>query len=100
MRAGLAEQTEYQRDCHIRDLVEHFRPADVGQRRVELGARGCGHRCAQRVGQHLQCLGIHGSLLPEVKQPAGDDVSLNLGGAAIDGRRARIQILGAPRRVF
>src|SRR5258707_13017552 len=36
------------------------------------------------------------SLLPEVEQPAGDDVALDLGGTAVDGRRARVQVLRAP----
>src|SRR5205807_2624861 len=35
-------------------------------------------------------------LLPEVEQPAGDYVALNLGGAAIDRRGAGVQVLRAP----
>ncbi len=40
---------------------------------------------------------VHHSSLPELEEAAGDDVALHLGGAAVDRRGARVQVLAAPR---
>src|SRR6476619_5950896 len=66
------------------------RPAPRPVRRRRSKAWSCAYRL--RAGRDRKPW----SLLPEVQQPAGDDVALHLGGAAVDAGRPRVQVLGAP----
>lgn len=57
--AGLAEHAEYQTDRVVRVLREQLGPADLHQRRVEVGPRRRRHRLAQGVREQVAFDPVH-----------------------------------------
>ena len=60
------------------------------ERRRRCAARSA---CAQAALEQLEVVAVRSSVVPEVEQAAGDDVALDLGAAAVDRRRPRVEEL-------
>ena len=91
------ERFEDDRDGGARFCLQHLAPADlVERRRRRLPARGQSRPA--RLPRAAPARRRPSVVAPEVEQPAGDDVALHFDGAAVDRRRARVQVLEAPAR--
>ena len=71
-------------------------PAELVEGGVELGPRLVVGGVADAAPEQLADRRRPSAVTPEVEQAAGDDVALDLGGAAVDRRRPRVEVLGAP----
>ena len=85
-RVAAAELVEHDRNGGVGLGREHLRPTQRGQPIVGIVAiagRGRVARCARsrRVGRARQG---PSAVITQVEEPAGDDVALHLGGAAVD----------------
>ena len=78
-------------------IDERVGPAELGERGVERGTGvllgGVRAGCARTARGRRA---VASAVVPEVEQAAGDDVALDLGAAAVDRRRPRVQELAAP----
>ena len=90
-----AERTEHEVDRVARLGFQQLEPSEVGQDGVGVRAAAVRRRMvsARSVRSAASI-----SLAPEIEQATGDDVALHLGGAAVDRRGARVEVLAAPGR--
>ena len=72
---------------------ERVVPAQLRERGVERVAGVLLGRVAQAALEQLEVVRRRSSVVPEVEQAPGDDVALDLGAAAVDRRRPRVEEL-------
>ena len=93
--------------CRTLALEEHRDGGDAGPppgRRASRGRRArrrAPHRCPTRwrdgcPARRARARPPPSAVPPELEQPPGDDVALDLGAPAVDGRSARVEELGTP----
>ena len=91
-----ALQLEQRRHRGLRVGGEGVAPAQLVEGGVERGARVLGGRVRRGSWRTARALRRPSAVGPQVEQAAGDDVALDLGAAAVDRGRPRVEELGPP----